>query len=134
MASIEDIEGVGAAYAEKLKAAGVATVEALLESGAGKGGRTALATASGISEKLILKWVNHADLRRVKGIGSEYSELLEVAGVDSVVELAQRVPANLAAKMAEVNEAKKLVRSLPAVSAVEGWVAAAKQLPKVVTH
>lgn len=134
MASIEDIEGVGAAYAEKLKAAGVATVETLLESGAGKAGRTALATASGISEKLILKWVNHADLRRVKGIGSEYSELLEVAGVDSVVELAQRVPANLAAKMAEVNEAKKLVRSLPAVSAVEAWVAAAKQLPRVVTH
>lgn len=134
MAKIIDIEGVGGVYAEKLKAAGVATVEALLKAGATKKGRMMLAEKAGVTEKLILDWVNFADLYRIKGVGSEYSQLLEVAGVDTVVELAQRNAENLHQKMAEVNATKKLVRQLPALSMVEKWVAQAKALPRVVEY
>lgn len=134
MASIIDIEGIGPAFAAKLKEAGVTTVEKLLEKGATAKGREELAAATGIDEAKILKWVNHADLHRIKGVGSEYSELLEAAGVDSPVELARRVPANLTQKMTEINSAKKLVRKLPVESQVADWVAQAKKLPKIVTH
>lgn len=134
MASIIDIEGVGPAFAAKLKEAGVTTVEKLLEKGATPQGREALAVATGIDKGKILKWVNHADLFRIKGVGSEYSELLEAAGVDSPAELAHRVPANLVQKMTELNAAKKLVRKLPVESQVADWVAQAKKLPKVVSH
>ncbi len=134
MASVIDIEGIGPAYAEKLKEAGVATTDSLLEKGATPKGRAALEEATGISHKLVLKWVNMADLYRIKGVGSEYSELLEVAGVDTVPELAQRNAANLHAKMAEVNGEKNLVRELPTLHAVESWVAQAKELPRVVTY
>jgi predicted flap endonuclease-1-like 5' DNA nuclease len=109
-------------------------VAGLLEKGATKKGRSELAEQSGITEKLILKWTNHADLARVKGVGGEYAELLEAAGVDTVPELAQRKPENLLAKMTEVNEEKKLVRRLPTVAQVEGWVEQAKALPRVITH
>jgi len=134
MANIEDIEGIGPAYAEKLREAGVKTEEALLEQGASKKGREGLAEATGISEKLILGWVNRADLSRIKGIGSEYADLLEAAGVDTVPELATRNAANLTAKMAEVNEAKNLVRALPTEAKVADWVEQAKGLDRVVTH
>ena len=110
MGKIIDIEGIGPAYAEKLTAVGITTVEALLEKGAHKKDRTSIAETAGISEKLILRWVNCADLFRIKGIGSEYADLLEAAGVDTVMELAQRNAANLTQKMKEVNEEKKLVR------------------------
>jgi predicted flap endonuclease-1-like 5' DNA nuclease len=83
---------------------------------------------------LILKWVNHIDLYRVKGIGSEYAELLEQSGVDTVVELATRNPANLYQTLVSVNEAKKLVRKLPVLSQVEDWVNQAKNLPRVVSY
>lgn len=134
MANIRDIEGIGDAYAEKFEAAGVKTVEGLLEAGASKNGREELAEKTGISEKLVLEWVNRADLARVKGIGSEYADLLEASGVDSVPELAQRNAANLTAKMEEVNAAKNLVRRVPSEKEVEDWVSQAKDLPKVVTH
>ena len=134
MTKIEEIEGVGPGYAEKLAAAGITTVEGLLEAGASAKGRDDLAAKSGISGKLVLEWVNHADLFRVKGVGSEYADLLEAAGVDSVAELAQRSPANLAAKLGEVNEAKHLVRTVPGESVVSGWIDHAKTLPKIVTH
>lgn len=134
MAGIESIEGIGPAYAEKLKAVGINTVEALLEKGATSKGRKELVEKSGISDNLVLKWVNRADLDRVKGIGAQYADLLEASGVDTVVELSKRVPANLHAKMVEVNGAKKLVRQLPTEKAVEGWVAEAKTLPRVVTY
>ncbi len=134
MANIRDIEGIGDAYAEKFEAAGVKTVEALLEAGASKNGREELAEKTGISEKLVLEWVNRADLARIKGIGSEYADLLEASGVDSVPELAQRNAANLTAKMEEVNEAKSLVRRVPSEKEVEDWISQAKDLPKVVTH
>lgn len=131
---IEEIEGVGEAYGEKLRAAGIATTEALLEKGGKPAGRKAIAEETGISAKLVLEWVNRADLKRVKGIGTQYSDLLEHSGVDTVPELAQRNAANLHAKMTEVNEAKNLVRQLPALSIVEGWIAQAKELPRAIEY
>ena len=131
---IETIEGIGPAYAKKLRAAGIKTTEALLKKGADKKGRAAVAEMSGIDETLILEWVNLSDLMRVKGIGEEYSDLLEEAGVDTVKELRNRKPANLHAKMLEVNTAKKLVRRPPALSMVERWVAEAKELPPMVKY
>ncbi len=134
MTNIAEVEGVGPAYAAKLKEAGVGTVEQLLEKGASVKGRKDLVDATGISAALILKWVNRADLARVKGIGEEYADLLEAAGVDTVVELATRVPANLHARLVEINTAKKLVRQLPGESVVSGWVEHAKTLPRVVSY
>ncbi|MCU7796142.1 MAG: DUF4332 domain-containing protein [Candidatus Thiodiazotropha sp. (ex Semelilucina semeliformis)] len=134
MTKLVEIEGIGETFAAKLQAAGVSSLENLLEKGATKKGRKEVEDATGISGKLVLRWVNMADLFRVKGIGEQYSDLLEAAGVDTVPELAQRKPENLHAKMAEVNEQKKLVRAMPALSAVESWVASAKDLPRVVTY
>ena len=134
MANIEDIEGIGPAYATKLRAMGISTVEALLERGASQKGRQEIETTTSISGSLVLRWVNHADLYRIKGVGAEFAELLEAAGVDSVPELAQRNATNLQARMAEVNEQKKLTRRVPAESQVTAWVAEAKTLPRVVTH
>ena len=128
------IEGVGPVYAEKLKAVGIDTPKALLERGATPRGRQEIAAATGISDKLILKWVNHVDLYRIKGIGSEYADLLEIAGVDTVVELATRNPANLYQRLVSVNMEKRLVRKVPFPSQVEGWIEQAKQLPRVVTY
>ena len=134
MAKIENVEGIGSTYADQLKAAGIGTTAALLKVGGQPKGRKAIAEKTGISDKLILEWVNHVDLFRVKGVGEEYSDLLEEAGVDTVVELAQRNPANLHDKMAEVNAKKKLVRQLPAKSQVEAWIAHAKELPRAVSY
>lgn len=134
MAAIADVEGIGPAYAAKLAEAGVSTTDALLKAGAAKDGRAALAASTGITQTLILEWVNHVDLMRVKGVGSQYSDLLEAAAVDSVPELAQRNAANLAKAMADANAAKKLVRQLPSEALVAGWVAHAKTLERVVTH
>ena len=140
MASIDTIEGIGLAKAKKLRAAGIRSCEALLKRGATKKGRNEVADATGFSAGSILEWVNRADLMRVKGVGSEYSDLLEAAGVDTVKELRRRSPANLTTKMIEVNDAKikrtkkSIVRQVPAQSMVERWVAHAKTLPPVVTH
>lgn len=131
---IEEIEGVGPAYAEKLAAAGIATTDDLLDKCASKAGRTATAESTGLSEKLLLKWANMADLMRISGVGEEYSELLEVAGVDTVKELRNRNAENLAAKMAEVNEEKKLTRTVPSQSQVEKWIEQAKGLDPLITH
>lgn len=134
MATIEAIEGIGEVYADKLREVGVRTVEKLLKEGASKKGRADLAESTGISEKLILTWTNHADLFRITGIGSQYAELLEAAGVDTVVELSTRNAENLCNKMLEVNEEKMLVRRPPALSMVEDWVAQAGKLPRVITY
>ena len=134
MANIEDIEGIGGSYAAKLREAGISSVEALLEKGGSPSGRKSLAESTGLRDDLILRWVNHADLFRIKGVAAEMSELLEAAGVDSVAELAQRVPANLHQKLTEVNEQKKLVRRVPGLDQVTQWVSEAKQLPRAVTH
>jgi predicted flap endonuclease-1-like 5' DNA nuclease len=134
MANLIEIEGIGPAYAEKLEAAGLKTTEALLKAGAAKKGREDLAASTGISEALILRWVNRADLFRIKGIGEEYSDLLEAAGIDTVLELAQRNPDNLQPKFVEVNEENKLVRRVPTLSEVSGWVEQAKTLPRVISY
>lgn len=134
MANIRDIEGIGDVYAGKLEEMGINTVEKLLEEGAGKSGRQKIAESTGLSEHQVLEWVNRPDLARIKGIGSEYADLLEAAGVDSVPELAQRNADNLQAKMEEVNEAKNLVRRTPSQSEVQDWVEQAKGLDRVVTH
>lgn len=134
MASLMQIEGIGPVNAEKLKGAGLATTDALLEAGQKPKGRADLAAATGISEKSILRWVNMADLFRIKGVGEEYSDLLEAAGVDTVAELAQRKAENLRAKMVEVNEQDKLVRRVPTLNEVTGWVEQAKALPRAVEY
>jgi len=134
MPSIIDIEGIGPVYKKKLKAVGVSTTEKLLEVGGTAKGRKDLAEKAGIDETLILEWVNLSDLFRIKGVGSEYSDLLEEAGVDTVVELSKRVPANLFAKMVEMNKAKKLVRKMPVEKQVADWVDQAKKLPRLVSY
>ena len=134
MAKIEDIEGIGPTYASKLVGAGIKTTDDLLETGATPNGREELAEQTGITEKLILEWVNLADLMRIKGVGEEYSDLLEEAGVDTVAELARRNAENLYAKICEVNEAKQLVRRPPTADQVAQWVAQAKTLPRKVTY
>lgn len=134
MASILKIEGIGDVYRTKLISYGIRTVEALLKEGSTPSGREKIALGTGISERLILEWVNHTDLWRIKGVGEEYSDLLEEAGVDTVVELAQRVPANLYAKLTEVNRFKKLVRRLPSERQVADWVNQAKMLPRGVHY
>lgn len=129
-----DIEGVGAAYAEKLAAAGIEKAEQLLEKCAAPAGRKALAEETGISEKVVLRWCNHADLFRVKGVGPQFAELLEAAGVDTVKELAHRNAENLAAKMLEVNQEKNLVNRVPVASELQKMIDEAKELPGVLTY
>ncbi len=131
---IEDIEGIGPSYGAKLRAAGCRSVGQLLEMGCTKGGRAKIAEKTGLSEGNILKWVNHADLFRVKGIASQYAELLECAGVDTVKELRNRNADNLAEAMATINKSKRLVRNVPSAKVVSGWVAQAKVLQPKVTH
>ena len=134
MASLVNIEGIGAIYSQKLKEAGIATTGALLKVGATPQGRKVIEERSGIGHALILEWVNLADLFRINGVGEEYSDLLEESGVDTVVELALRNPENLFQKMAEVNREKKLVRKLPAPGQVADWIEQAKELPRVITY
>lgn len=132
--SIEKIEGIGPKLGQALRNAGIRTVNDLLEAGAEKRSRTALATKTGISEARLLKCVNMADLFRINGVASQYAELLECAGVDTVKELKHRNAENLAAKMAEVNGEKRLVRRPPSATVVNDWISQAQKLPAKVTH
>lgn len=134
MAKLETIEGIGPIYAEKLRAVGIGSVEALLRAGGTPEGRRELEERTGIGHEFILDWVNRADLMRVRGVGEEYSDLLEKAGVDTVVELARRDPVNLHEKLVEVNEGKRLVRRPPSRGMVARWVEQARMLPRVVSH
>ncbi|MCO6449952.1 MAG: DUF4332 domain-containing protein [Caldilineales bacterium] len=134
MTALKMISGIGDVYAEKLNAAGVRSTEKLLELGATRKGRDELAAATEIAEGHILSWVNRADLFRIKGIGTQYSDLLEEAGVDTVPELAQRNAENLLAKVTEVAHQKSLVRKLPTAAQIASWVAQAKELPRVVEY
>ena len=134
MASIDTIEGIGHKQATSLRKARIRTVEALLKKGATRKGRREIAAATGIGDKLILAWVNRADLMRVRGVGEEYSDLLEAAGVDTVKELRRRNPANLLASMIEVNSKKALVRRLPTEAMVERWVEHAGELDFVIKY
>ena len=129
-----DIEGIGPSYAEALGKQGVGTTEDLLVQGATPTGRHKLAESAGISDKLVLEWVNHADLCRINGIGSEYADLLEAAGVDTVPELSHRNATNLTEALTKTNEAKKLVRRIPSETEVGHWIDEAKTLPRAVTY
>ena len=129
---IIDIEGIGDVYAAKLNEAAVKTTDDLLEKCATRSGRRKVAEETGISEKLILKWTNHADLFRIKGVAGQFAELLEAAGVDTIKEFRHRVPANLYAKIEEVNAEKNLCNRIPSVKEIEKMVAQAKEMePKV---
>lgn len=134
MTDIIKIEGIGPEYKKKLAAAGIKTTEALLKQGSNPKGRKDLEGKTGIAHKLILEWVNLADLFRIKGIGEEYSDLLEEAGVDTVVELSNRNAQNLYDKIMETNNKKKLVRRPPALSMVEDWIKQAKKLDRIVEY
>ena len=134
MAKIEDVEGIGPVFGEKLRAAGVKDTEAMLQNCKTPKQRKELAAKTEIAEAKILKFANMVDLRRVNGIGSEFSELLEAAGVDTVPELAQRKAANLAQAMAKVNEEKKLTRRVPSETDVAKWVEQAKALPRALEY
>ena len=134
MAKLEQVEGIGKKYAKDLRNAGVRSTASLLHKGGTPAGRKEIAAAAGIGKALILEWVNHVDLFRIKGVGEEYSDLLEEAGVDTVVELAQRKAENLYAKILEVNARKKLVRRPPSKKMVANWVAQAKKLPRKISY
>lgn len=131
---IIDVEGVGPAYAEKLQNAGCITTDDLLARAGKKSGRESLAAATGISEKLILEWANHVDLMRIDGVGSEYADLLEAAGVDSPAELAQRNATNLAMTFGELDAGRNTVRRIPSEAVVAGWIAEAKTMERMVEH
>ena len=131
---IQEIEGIGPAYAEKLAAAGINTTDDLLAKCATAAGRKQVAEATGLSEKLILNWTNKADLMRISGVGPQFAELLEAAGVDTIKELRHRNAANLAEAMAKVNAEKKLARTTPPAATVEKWVAAAKTMEPTISH
>lgn len=134
MKKIIDIEGIGETIASKFQAMGITTTEQLLETGGTRLGRKSLSEKTEYLESLILRWVNHADLMRLKGVGGQHAELLEAAGVDSVVELARRDPANLHAKLTATNEVKHLVRDVPRLDEVTHWIQQAKELPRAVSH
>ena len=134
MAKLEMVEGIGPKYAKILRKAGIRSTSSLLEKGATPAGRKQISAAAGIGQALILEWVNHVDLFRVKGVGEEYADLLEEAGVDTVVELAQRVPDNIYQAVLTTNTRKKLVRRPPSLKMVKGWVAQAKKLPRKVSY
>lgn len=134
MAKLEEIEGIGAAFASKLRKAGVRSTNDLLNKGATPSGRKEISKNSGISAKLVLEWVNHSDLFRIKGVGEEYADLLEEAGVDSVVELSKRMAEHLLETMKKTNEKKRLVRLLPGLSQVQEWIRQAKKLPRGIQY
>jgi predicted flap endonuclease-1-like 5' DNA nuclease len=134
MTNIVKVEGIGKTYADKLVAAGIRTTEKLLDAGCKAKAREELAAKTGIPAKLILEWVNLADLMRIKGVGEEYSDLLEEAGVDTIAELANRKPENLLQKIMETNEKEKLVRRPPVLKQVQKWVEDAKKMPHKVEY
>lgn len=131
---VQEIEGIGPSFGEMLQRVGIRTTDQLLVKGATPTGRTLLSEQTGISHSQILRWCNQADLMRIRGVGRQYAELLEAAGVDTVRELAQRNPANLADKLREVNDLKKLARVTPAGSSVIAWVDQAKVMEPMISY
>ena len=134
MTRLSEIEGILGSYEEKLINAGITSIESLLKACSSKKERTALSEKTDIPDHLILKWVNRADLARIKGVGSEYADLLEASGVDTVPELAQRNAENLFVKMSGVNDEYKFVKKMPTEKQVEDWIAQAKDLPRVIEY
>ena len=135
MTSIKSIEGIADSYGEKFAAVGIRSVEKLLTAGATAAGRKDLAAKAGVNADKLLTWVNHADLFRIRGVASQYAELLEAAGVDSVVELSKRNAANLHAALLKANSgSRRLVRQVPGLKSVEKWIEQAKTMPRMVHH
>jgi predicted flap endonuclease-1-like 5' DNA nuclease len=134
MYKLEEIQGLGEAYAAKLKELGVTSAMQLLEAARTRVGRSELAQKLGVDDRVVLEWANRADLMRLKGVAGRFSDLLEHAGIDSAIELARRVPENLHTKMAEVNAANPLVQRLPTLDNVKDWVEQAKNLGRAVEH
>ena len=134
MAKIIDIEGIGPKYAKQLAEAGVSTTGRLMKVAADAAGRKDLAEQADVTTKQVLEWVHRADLMRISGVGTHYSDLLEAAGVDTVVELATRNAENLWNKMVELNASNRLVRQMPSLDQVAGWIEQASSLPRVITH
>jgi predicted flap endonuclease-1-like 5' DNA nuclease len=132
--NVELVEGIGSAYGRQLESLGIVTLQDLLLRGATRRGRQEIADRTGISGKLILRWVNNADLFRIRGVGTQYADLLEAAGVDTVVELALRRPENLVARLQTTNEIRSLVRQVPSEAQVADWIAQAKGLPRIVAY
>lgn len=132
--SIAELDGIVPGIAEALKSAGIRTTEKLLEAAKDPRGRKLLAERTGLSPQCLLRTANFADKMRIKGVGEDYAELLEAAGVDTVRELKYRNPANLAKRMAEVNTRRKLVRTLPSEKAIERWIETAKALPVKISY
>ena len=134
MTKLSEIQGIGDVYSSKLAELGISSLQNLLDACASKKGRKEIASKIEVSDKLVLNWMNRADLARVKGISTHYADLLELAGVDTVPELAQRNAENLLLKITELNAEKELVKRLPSLSQVGDWIAQAKELPRVITY
>ena len=132
--SIEAIEGIGPKYGAKLRAVKCSSPAQLLKDGATRKGRKSIAEKTGIPDSIILRCVNMADLFRVKGVATQYAELLEAAGVDTVKELRNRNAANLTAAMKTTNDAKRLCRQVPSEKMVTNWIKQAKSLDPKVTY
>ena len=131
---IIDIEGVGDVYAKKLTEVGIIKVSDLLAKCATPKGRQQLAEQTDISDKLILRWTNHADLFRINGVGPQFSELLEKAGVDTVKEFRHRVAENLQPKLEEINAQFHICGRVPALSEVQKMIDQAKELEPKMTY
>jgi len=134
MANLSKIEVIGKTNAEKLKKTGISTTEALLQKGSTPKGRHDIAQATGINEERILRWVNLSDLFRIRGIGEEYSDLLEAAGVDTVPEMAKRNSTNLYEALVAINKERNLVKQVPSQTTVDTWIENAKTLPRLIKH
>ena len=132
--NLNNMKGIGSSNELKLKQAGIHSMKDLQEEGFSKRGRTELSKKSGITEKLILSWVNYVDLFRVKGIGDQYAEFLRAVGVDTVMKLARRKPENLVAEMAQLNVTERLVRRIPTIRQIENWIDQAGKLPRVIEY
>ncbi|MEJ2200053.1 MAG: DUF4332 domain-containing protein [Desulfuromonadaceae bacterium] len=134
MSRLKGIEGIGEDNSRLLKRAGIHSVQALLDRGATLQGRRDLSENTGISESQLLRWLNNADLFRIRGIGEEYSELLELAGVDRISELVLQQPAELHRSLIIANDKRQLVKQLPSLNQVKSWIEQAKQLPRIIQH
>ena len=131
---IDEIEGIGPAFKEKLTEAGITDTEKLLETCASKSGRVKMSEQTGLTTGQLLKWADMADLMRVSGIGRQFGELLKASGVDTIKELRTRRADNLTAKLAEVNAEKKLAKAVPAESQVQKWIDSAKETEPLISH
>ena len=131
---IAEIEGIGERYALTLEMAGIRTTDDLLHRASSARKRDQLSDETGISPKLILKWANHADLFRIKGVASQFAELLEAAGVDTIKEFRHRVASNLQPRLVEINDQKHLCHRVPSLSEVERMIEQAKGLQPILTY